>query len=127
MEKRRGIAKVYDESFSDLDNLIIPETHNSVDHAYHLYPLRIDFEKLNLTKSDLFKRTKKAGINLQVHYIPVHLLSYYKQRYGHKRGDFPLAENYYDRTISIPLYPSLTNDEVEKVVKNITSFVESKY
>ena len=61
-----------------------------------------------------------------VHYIPVHLLEYYKKRYGYKRGDFPVAEYYYDRSISIPLYPSLADEEVEKVVEDITNFVESK-
>ena len=119
--------KKYDKSFYNVTKIIIPETHNSVSHAYHLYPLQINFDALALTKPKFFQRMKDVGVNLQVHYIPVHLLSYYQERYGHKRGDFPIAENYYDRTISIPLYPSLTNDEVEKVVKNITSFVESKY
>jgi len=61
-----------------------------------------------------------------VHYIPVHLLGYYRKRYGYKRGDFPVSEKFYNRAISIPLYPSLTDVEVEKVVTDITKFVESK-
>ena len=67
---------------------------------------------------------KQLGINLQVHYIPVHLLSYYRKRFGYKRGDFPVAEKIYDRTISIPLYPSLTDTEVEKVVEDIVAFIK---
>jgi len=59
-----------------------------------------------------------------VHYIPIHLLSYYKNRYGFKRGDFPVSEKYYNRAISIPLYPSLTDVEVEKVVEDIINFVK---
>ena len=59
-----------------------------------------------------------------VHYIPVHLLSYYRKRFGYKRGDFPVAEKIYDRTISIPLYPSLTDTEVEKVVEDIVAFIK---
>ena len=59
-----------------------------------------------------------------VHYIPVHLLSYYRKRFGYKHGDFPVAEKIYDRTISIPLYPSLTDTEVEKVVEDIVAFIK---
>ena len=58
-----------------------------------------------------------------VHYIPVHLLSYYKNRFGYKLGDFPIAERFYDRAISIPLYSSLSDAEVEKVVEDIKQFV----
>ena len=61
-----------------------------------------------------------------VHYIPVHLLGYFRKRYGYKRGDFPVAENYYDRAISIPLYPSLTDSEVNKIVDDITKYIKSK-
>lgn len=126
VQKRLEIAKKYDELFSNIDNLKIPETHNSVDHVYHLYPLQIDFNKLSLTKTEFFEKMKQMGTNLQVHYIPVHLQPFYKQNYGFKLGDYPLAEKFYDRAISIPLYPSLTGAEVKKVVMDITKFVESK-
>ena len=59
-----------------------------------------------------------------VHYIPVHLLSYYKNKFGYSRGDFPCSERYYDRTISLPLYPSLSNSQIEKVVIDIQNYVE---
>ena len=124
IQKRRKIAKIYDKSFSIVGNLKIHKAHNSVKHAYHLYPLQIDFDKLKITKSEFFKKMKESGINLQVHYNPVHLLGYYKRRYGYKRGDFPVTEHFYDRAISIPLYPSLTDEEVEKVVENIKSFID---
>ena len=58
-----------------------------------------------------------------VHYIPVHLLTYYKNRYGFKRGDFPIAEKFYDQIVSIPLYPTLSDAELEKVVEDLLCFV----
>ena len=61
-----------------------------------------------------------------IHYIPVHLLSYYRNRYGLKRGDFPESEQYYDRTISIPLFPSIKDVEVERVVKSIKNYIKFK-
>ena len=94
VQKRRGIAKKYDELFSSVDSLKIPEAHNSIGHAYHLYPLQIDFEKLSLTKPDFFQKIKQLGINLQVHYIPVHLQPFYKRNYGFKSGDYPIAEKF---------------------------------
>nr|AIF19909.1 udp-4-keto-6-deoxy-n-acetylglucosamine 4-aminotransferase [uncultured marine thaumarchaeote KM3_87_H02] len=126
VQKRREIAKKYDELFSNIDNLKIPETHNSVDHVYHLYPLQIDFEKLSLAKPDFFQKMKQLGINLQVHYMPVHLQPFYKRNYSFKPGDYPIAEKFYYQVVSIPLYPSLTDEEVEKVVNDITKFVRSK-
>ena len=115
-----------DDLFSNIDNLKIPETRNSVDHAYHLYPLQIDFNKLSLTKTEFFEKMKQVGINLQVHYIPVHLQPFYKSNYGFTLGDYPISENFYKQTVSIPVYPSLTNAEIEKVVTDITKFVRSK-
>lgn len=126
VHERREIAKRYDESFSGIDILTIPKTNSSIDHAYHLYPLQIDFEKLSLTKPDFFQKIKQEGINLQVHYIPVHLQPFYNRNYGFTSGYCTIAENFYDQVVSIPLYPSLTDAEVKKVVKDITSFAESK-
>ena len=60
-----------------------------------------------------------------VHYIPVHLLKYYRERFGFKRGDYPIAERFYEQAVSIPLYPSLSDNEVEKVVNDIKGFIES--
>lgn len=123
VQKRREIAEKYDELFSNIDNLIIPETHNSVNHAYHLYPLQIDFEKLTLTKQEFFEKMKKAGVNLQVHYIPVHLQPFYKKHYGFNSGDFPNAEKFYSNEVSLPIYPDLSTDDVSLVVNNIIEII----
>ena len=119
LQNRREIAKKYDESFSNVDNLEIPEAHNSVNHAYHLYPLKIDFDNLSLTKSEFFEKMKQLGINLQVHYIPVHLQPFYQKNYGSKKGDFPIAETFYEREVSLPIYPGLLLDDVSLVVNNL--------
>ena len=126
VQKRREIAKKYNDSFFNNERLIVPETANNINHAYHLYPLQIDFEKLPYTKPQFFKEMKQAKINLQVHYIPVHTQPFYRKNYGFDVGDFPVAEKFYHNSISIPMYPSLTDAEVEKVVKDITNFVDSK-
>jgi len=123
VQKRREIAKIYDESFFNVDNLKIPVTHNSVNHSYHLYPLQIDFDKLTLTKSELFEKMKESGINLQVHYIPVHLQPYYQKNYGFNIGDFPISERFYRKEASLPIYPDLLTKEVTFVVNNILEII----
>ena len=65
---------------------------------------------------------RENNIFVQVHYIPLHTMPYYKEKYGYKKGDFPIAENYYEREVSLPMYPTLSNEELEYVVKMIKKF-----
>ena len=123
VSKRKATAKKYDESFSNLENLKIPKTANNVDHAYHLYPLQINFSKLKLTKLKFFEEIKKAGINLQVHYLPVHLQPFYKKNYGFQTNDFPVSESFYKKEISLPIYPTLSKDEITLVINKVMEIV----
>ena len=119
VDKRREISKMYDKSFSNVDNIKIPENQNSVEHAYHLYPLQINFEKLPITKPEFFYRMKQVGINLQVHYIPVHLQPFYRKQYGFKEGDYPISESFYRNEVSLPIYPDLSTKDISLVVNNL--------
>jgi UDP-4-amino-4,6-dideoxy-N-acetyl-beta-L-altrosamine transaminase len=123
--RRREIVNYYNEQFSDIEELILPYENENVDSNFHLYILQVK-ENSRFDRYDLFTHLQSKNYAPMVHYIPVHLLGYYRKRYGYKRGDFPVSENFYDRAISIPLYPSLTDAEVEKVVTDITKFVKSK-
>ena len=123
VEHRRAIAKIYDESFLNVNNLTIPKAHNYEGHAYHLYPLQIDFEKLLLRKVDFFEKMKNAGIHLQVHYIPIHTQPFYKENYGFNIGDFPISENFYYNEVSLPVYPDLCTDDQKKVIKKIEEYI----
>ena len=123
--RRREIVNYYNQKFSGIDELILPYEDESVDSNFHLYILQVK-DNPRFDRYDLFTYMQSKNYQPMVHYIPVHLLEYYKKRFGYKRGDFPVSENFYDRAISIPLYPSLTDAEVEKVVKDITNFVDSK-
>jgi len=117
--KRREIAKRYDESFSNIDCLKTPNDQNAIQHAYHLYPLQIDFAKLSITKVEFFEKMKKAGINLQVHYIPIHFQPYYQKNYGFQQGDFLFSENFYQNEVSLPIYPDLLDNNVSLVIGSI--------
>tara|TARA_B100001250_G_C19785454_1_gene783921 strand:+ start:615 stop:1778 length:1164 start_codon:yes stop_codon:yes gene_type:complete len=117
ISKRQAIAQKYNNFFSDNDFVKVPKKYNDIDHAYHLYPLLINFKKIKLNKSDIFKIMLKEGVNLQVHYFPVHLQPYYKKKFGFKKGDYPLSEMFYENEISIPIYPDLKNNEQYKVMQ----------
>jgi UDP-4-amino-4,6-dideoxy-N-acetyl-beta-L-altrosamine transaminase len=123
--RRREIVNYYNEQFSRVEELILPFEDQNMDSNFHLYILQVKDNPI-FDRYDLFTYMQKNNYLPMVHYIPVHLLGYYKKRYGCKRGDFPVSENFYDRAISIPLYPSLADSEVEKVVETIISFVKSR-
>ena len=121
--RRREIVSYYNKHFSDFEELILPHENKSVESNFHIYVLQIK-ENPRFDRYDLFTHLQKLNYLPMVHYIPVHFLSYYKKRFGHKRGDFPVAERFYERAISIPLYPSLSDLEVEKVTKDIIKFIK---
>ncbi len=119
VQKRRTIANYYDEFFLNDDRFIIPFVSLNVKHAYHLYPLQIKFDELKIDKKIFFNKLKEKGILLQVHYIPIHLQPFYKKRFGFKEGDFPVAEKFYRNEISIPIYPSLNEEDINYISQTI--------
>jgi perosamine synthetase len=117
--ERRMIAAAYDRAFAGDERFIVPLSRTNSLHAYHLYPLQIDVPRLSISKPELFDRLREKGINCQVHFIPIHLQPYYQNRYGFKNGDFPVAEEFYRREVSIPMYPGLTSNDIEYVSSSI--------
>ena len=122
LKKRKKIAKIYNNFFGKVDNFFIPQVKTGNKHAYHLYPLRINFKKFDLKKEFLFKYLKKKNINLQVHYIPIHLQPYYRKRFNFKKGDFPVSESFYNEVISLPIYFSLQRSKINYVANSIIKF-----
>jgi dTDP-4-amino-4,6-dideoxygalactose transaminase len=124
LRERRLIATLYDKAFADDQRFTIPAVRQHSLHAYHLYPLVINTVGSNISKAEMFDRLRDKGIVCQVHFIPVHSHPYYENRYGFKTGDFPIAEEFYRREVSIPMYPDLTSDDVEYISSSIKSVVE---
>ena len=114
-KKRQAIAKIYDRAFANTKvKTIIPASNFG--HAYHLYIIQIADRK------GLYDYLRTKQIFAQVHYIPVHLMPYYKDL-GSKKGDCPNAEKYYEHCLSIPMYPTLTEEEQNFVIQEILNFV----
>ena len=114
---RRAIAKRYDEFFANIDFIepLYPFTNNS---AYHLYVIKIDFEKLNINKKEFVLKMRGKNIGLQLHYIPINQQPYYKHL-GYGNEHTPIMDEYYKQAISLPIYPNFSVEEQEYVIKNI--------
>ena len=119
LEKRRSIASFYDKVFANDSRFIYPHVAKNAKHAYHLYPLQILFDELNIDKKKFYYSLKERNVVFQVHYVPVHLQPFYRNNFGFKPGDFPIAEKFYARELSIPMYPSLETTDLEYITTAI--------
>ena len=121
IKKRRKIVKIYNQAFKDNAYFDLPVEKNYVKSACHLYPIRLK-DKYMEKRKELFNYLRKNNLWVQVHYIPVHLQPYYRKKYGYKKGDYSKAEDYYYKTISLPIFPKMTNHEIAYIVKKIKKF-----
>lgn len=122
LKRRLELARVYDEAFSNLDN-VYPIHNNFRDFSsHHLYVLRINYKALNTNRAEFMNNLVKENIITQVHYMPVTSHPYYKSL-GYKTSDYPSANKFYDEAISIPLYYSLSDAEQKKVINAILSLL----
>ncbi|MBI5893027.1 MAG: UDP-4-amino-4,6-dideoxy-N-acetyl-beta-L-altrosamine transaminase [Deltaproteobacteria bacterium] len=116
-KRRHEIASMYDKLLKDHPHIKLPVCKEGVYSAHHLYSVEISFDKIGIARNEFFKSMAKKDIHLQVHYIPVHLQPYYQKRFGFKNNDFPAAEAYYKRAVSLPIYPLLTDKDVHYIVE----------
>lgn len=120
--ERRRLANLYDELLAPLAPVVRPNTRMpDCEPAWHLYAVQIDYEAVGRSRNEVMSQLRASGIGTQVHYIPVHLQPYYRHRYGPL--DLPGARQYYERTLSLPLFVGLTDDDVSHVVKTLQSVI----
>tara|TARA_B100001175_G_C19510716_1_gene643689 strand:- start:8 stop:1168 length:1161 start_codon:yes stop_codon:yes gene_type:complete len=122
IKRKKEIAKIYDDKFKNLNCLEIPKVKKNISHSYHLYPLKIKFEKLKITKDLLLKKLRSKGINLQVHYIPIYHHKLYKFK---NKSKFSNTENFFNKVVSLPIYYSLRNNQVKFIINSILKIVYS--
>ncbi len=122
-KRRKHIWNNYNKSFKDLPITLPSPWPKHIGHARHLYTLLIDKGTAGISRDEFMRALHKKGIGTGVHFIPVHLHSYYRNAYGHKENNFPNAEYIGDRTVSIPLSPKLTDAEVKRITKTIRDII----
>lgn len=114
VNRRRYLVKRYNQLLQDLP-VVTPQVLKGANPSWHLYMVRVDFNRAKLDKVQFFAEMKKRGIVLNLHYIPVHTQPYY-QKLGFKQGDFPKSEKYYEEIFTLPLYYDLTEEQQDDVV-----------
>ncbi len=122
VEARRAIARRYDAAFQNHPLFEIPLEKGNTYSAYHLYPIRLK-DSLVAQKANLFERLKEKGILVQTHYIPIYLQPYYRNL-GYPKGLCPLAEDFYARELSLPIYPSMRMEDVDRVIETLNALVK---
>lgn len=123
LERRREIAARYDEAFAGLSGIIPLAVRPDVLHAFHLYVVRIDSNVLGIDRTTLFTNLREKGIAANVHYIPIHLHPFYKDKFNIGQGLCPNAETAYEQIISLPMFPGMTDEDVDYVLKSIKEII----
>ena len=134
-KRRQEIASVYNDAFRDIPEIEIPVNNaiggsengkmgNGTEHSWHLYVIKLNLEMLAIDRNQFIDELRERKIGTSVHFIPLHIHPYYRDTYGYKPQDFPIAYETYKRIISLPIYPKMTDDDVERVVEAILSVVK---
>jgi dTDP-4-amino-4,6-dideoxygalactose transaminase len=114
--RREQIARRYTESFGNLDTCFVPRDAGYGMHAWHLYILEVNLKALAVGRNDVIEQLRQQGVGASVHFIPLNLHPVYQRTYGYKPGLFPTAEAVFERACSLPIYPGMTDDDVEHVI-----------
>lgn len=124
-EQRKKIVEMYNEAFKDLDYITLPPDGEG--NSWHLYLMRINPEKLTIDRYEFAKKMQEAGLGISVHFIPIFHFTYWKELYPNFTAqNYPNAENQYNRTISIPLYPDMTEEQANYVIQTVKE-IGNKY
>ena len=120
LARRRQVAARYSEAFGAVPGVVPPSVREGANPAWHLYPIRVDLDKLTCDRGEFFRALRAENIGVNVHYVPVHLHPYYRDRFQYKGGEFPVAEDAYNRLISLPMFHSMTDKDVQDVITAVT-------
>ena len=122
--RRREIVATYNRAFAGMKHLRTPTEPEGVSSCFHLYVVQVDFTALGKPREQVMQELRDRGIGTQVHYIPVHTQPFYKKTYGYREGDYPVAEKYYGQELSLPLYPGLSDGDVDSVIRAVKEVIE---
>jgi perosamine synthetase len=117
--RRREIAARYTFAFCDLAEITPPSVRADIKPAWHLYPIRLNLKRLNADRREIFRALRAENIGVNVHYIPVHCHPYYRDRFGYRGGEYPAAEDAYERLISLPMFHGMTGTDLDSVIQAV--------
>lgn len=120
---RQDIAARYDSQFGSIDALQIPEVLPDRSTSWHLYVLRLRLEALRIDRDTFIRELAARGVSTSVHFIPLHLQPFYQRHFQYKKGDLPVAEEQYLRSVSLPIYPGMTSGEISHVIESVSDVI----
>lgn len=121
LERRRSIARAYREAFLQVDGLELLDVRDFDEHSWHLFVIKIVESAWNIERNELIEALKAQGIGTSVHFIPLHIHPYYRDSYGYRPDDFPVALDCFRRSVSLPIYSKMTESDVGRVVETVVS------
>jgi len=119
IRRRREIAARYDQAFAEIEEIVTPLERENVQAVYHIYVIQLKTERLKADRREIFEALRAENIGVNVHYVPVHLHPYYRRELGCKEGDYPKAERYYERALTLPLFPGMSDEDVGYVIEAV--------
>lgn len=123
LARRREIADRYTRAFRNLDGVVVPSVRSNVNPAWHLYPIRVNPDRLNAGRAEIFRALRAENIGVNVHYIPVHLHPYYRDQLGYRGGEYPVAETAYEQLISLPMFHAMSDRDVDDVIVAVSKVI----
>lgn len=125
--RRLAIVQRYDQAFQRLEELEPPARHPEVDHAWHIYALRLRLDRLRISRQEFIAELRERNIGSSVHFIPLHLHRYYRERYGYEPEDFPVTYREFQRLVSLPVYPRMTEQDVDDVIAAVEEIISEHW
>ena len=122
---RGKIATTYTEAFANIPEIQTPVCAPELQHAWHLYVIQLNLDRLKITRDEFIQGLKERGIGTSVHFIPLHLHPYYRDTFGYIPGDFPKATRAYERIISLPIYPGMTESDIGHVIEAVRDVAQA--
>jgi dTDP-4-amino-4,6-dideoxygalactose transaminase len=123
-KKREKIANQYTKAFETIPEIKIPGIKKNRNHAWHLYVIQLNLERLKINRAQFIKKMKERNIGCSVHFIPLHFHRYYRNTYGYKLSEYPTANHLYPRIVSLPIYPRMTDKDVDYVINNVVHIIK---
>lgn len=123
MARRSNVAERYSEAFKNEPALQVPFVERGVEHAWHLYILRLRPERLKIGRNQFVEEMKARGVGVSVHCIPLHTMDFYRRTFGYRTGEFPVTEDLFSRCLSLPIYARMSQQDVEHVIESVLRIV----
>ena len=121
--RRTELAELYQELLKDVEEIILPQVRPNRVHSWHLFVIRLRLECLTIDRAQFIAELQQRGIGMSVHWQPLHLHPYYRETYGYRPQDLPVASSLYPEIATLPIYPDLTDEEVRYVCRSIKEIV----